>query len=251
MRQTQQLIIVRRNQFATFEMLAQAFAGEPNVRLVWDRRVRERRANATQPGDRDRRRTDRRKDPSLTWGSNDYLLLPVGERAETHSPSASIADRIEAQIRRDIEAAVQTDLAVLISGGDPVARKSMAYQIHRRTHGFARPLVVFDQDALADMFTSAVSFERWTAAQGGAGTLLFEEVGELTPEQQAAMAAFFEHRDQQRKRCRDACVEPRIISGTNHWLLDRVAANEFRADLFYRLNRIHLVLPTATLATYQ
>jgi len=36
----------------------------------------------------------------------------------------------------------------------------------------------------------------------------------------------------------------RLISGTSHWLMDRVASKQFREDLFYRLNVIHLVLPT-------
>jgi hypothetical protein len=45
--ETRQLVIVRRNQLATLAMLAQAFADEPGVRLMWDRRLRERRQAPT------------------------------------------------------------------------------------------------------------------------------------------------------------------------------------------------------------
>jgi hypothetical protein len=77
-----QLVIVRRNQFPKFALLAQAFADEPGVRLIWDRRLREQRRERASSNRADRRRRDRRCDPSKTWGLNDYLLLGVAESVE-------------------------------------------------------------------------------------------------------------------------------------------------------------------------
>jgi hypothetical protein len=82
MADTRQLVIVRRNQFAKFARLAQTFADEPHVRLIWDRRLREQRRERASSNPEDRRRRDRRCDPSKTWGHRDYLLLGVAERVE-------------------------------------------------------------------------------------------------------------------------------------------------------------------------
>jgi hypothetical protein len=80
------LVIVRRNQFAKFALLAQAFADEPHVRLIWDRRLREQRRERASSNRADRRRQDRRSDPSKTWGLDDYLLLGVAERYGDQQP---------------------------------------------------------------------------------------------------------------------------------------------------------------------
>jgi hypothetical protein len=74
------LVIVRRHQFAKFAVLAQAFAHEPHVRLIWDRRLREQRRERASSNRADRRRQDRRCDPSKTWALNDYLLLGMAEQ---------------------------------------------------------------------------------------------------------------------------------------------------------------------------
>jgi hypothetical protein len=75
------LVIVRRHQFAKFALLAQAFAAEAHVRLIWDRRLREQRCERASSRRADRRRRDRRCDPSKTWGLNDYLLLGMTEQS--------------------------------------------------------------------------------------------------------------------------------------------------------------------------
>src|SRR5258705_13301651 len=74
----QRLVIVRRNEFATFARLAQTFANEPNVRLVWDRRIRDRRQSSESPAG-ERRHRDRRENPTTTWGPHDYLLLTLAQ----------------------------------------------------------------------------------------------------------------------------------------------------------------------------
>jgi CRP/FNR family cyclic AMP-dependent transcriptional regulator len=82
MADTQRLVIVQRNQFPKFALLAQAFADEPTVRLIWDRRLREQRERSCSNPE-DRRRRDRRCDPPKTWGHNGHLVLGVAERVES------------------------------------------------------------------------------------------------------------------------------------------------------------------------
>ena len=244
----QQLVIVRRSQFGTFALLAQAFADEPNVRLVWDRRVGERRRESDAPADVNRRRSDRRADPSLTWGTNDYLLLKMSDHkaAETArtrgGQSAGEDQRLVREMACDLDAAALSDLSVLISGGDAISRKSLAHRIHRRSDRSARPFVIVDQRAFAELFVSGDPREPSQSAPLNGGTLLIEEIGDWSWEQQGELVQFLERLLLSGP---NGAPEARLISGTNHWLLDRVGTREFRADLFYRLNAIHLVLPVS------
>jgi transcriptional regulator of acetoin/glycerol metabolism len=251
MANTQQLVIVRRNQFSTFAMLAQAFANEPNVRLVWDRRTRDRRRSADAPAGSDRRSGDRRGDQATTWGTNEYLLLTLNER-KPGDPSAPEPD-IEASVTKeyqqlvrdlgnDLEAAAGSDLSVLLSGGDAVSRKSLAQRIHGRSHRRTRPLIVVDGAAFAEMLAAPGQEDNAHTNALNGGTLFIEEIGQWTWRQQSDLARFLERITA--SHTANGGPAARLISGTDYWLLDRVAAHEFRADLFYRLNTIHVVLPS-------
>jgi transcriptional regulator of acetoin/glycerol metabolism len=254
----QPLVIVRRDKFATFGLLAQVFASEPNVRLVWDRRIRERRHNDASSDPTDRRRLDRRRAASTTWGSNDYVLVNVAISA---APDTAHIDAVAApdsrqrahdseEIRRDIEAAVRSDLTVLISGGDGTSRKSLAHGIHRRSDRRDRSLLVVDRDAF-DVSVARLDLPHAAPTEwSSAGTVLIEEVADLSWDQQSQLVRVLEWGavqgwDSRPNPSRDA----RIISGTGHELLERVASRQFRADLFYRLNVIHIVLPSDWMPT--
>jgi hypothetical protein len=67
------LVIVRRGHFATFELLTRTFADDPSVRIIWDRRLGERRSSSDGT-DRERRRTDRRRVPPSQWGQLNYMI---------------------------------------------------------------------------------------------------------------------------------------------------------------------------------
>lgn len=69
-------MIVQRSKFATFELLARAFADDPAVRVIWDRRVRDRREAASSVPE-DRRRRDRRGNPRSSWDHPAYLVVSV------------------------------------------------------------------------------------------------------------------------------------------------------------------------------
>ncbi len=251
-----QLVIVRRNQFATFAMLAQAFADEPNVRLVWDRRVHQRRRESTSSDPTDRRQRDRRRDRSLSWGNNDYVLLNTASSVEpraahshvtaTDSPAVGAGwTDFSDQVARDIEVAVKSDLAVLISGGEILSRTSLAHRIHRYGNRAACPLTVVNRETFVEVFTSSGALRHVDRSNGG--TLLIEEVADLSWEQQSELVHLLERRAVEGHARTNGARDARIISATGHWLLDRIASKQFRADLFYRLNVIHLVLPMGAL----
>jgi hypothetical protein len=71
-----QLVVVRRGAFATFELLCRTFADDPDVRVVWDRRVTQRRQASSQP-ETERRTCDRRR-LTKSWTHLSYLVVPTG-----------------------------------------------------------------------------------------------------------------------------------------------------------------------------
>jgi CRP/FNR family cyclic AMP-dependent transcriptional regulator len=127
MADTRQLVIVRRNQFSKFALLTRAFADEPHVRLIWDRRLLEQRRERAASNPEDRRRRDRRCDPSNTWGRHDQVLLGVAERVEWGSAQTEVIAipqahtdedaRVNEEVGLDIEVAVSTVEGRLAAAG--------------------------------------------------------------------------------------------------------------------------------------
>jgi DNA-binding NtrC family response regulator len=80
-------------------------------------------------------------------------------------------------------------------------------------------------------------------AQGG--TIFMDEVAEMTPRMQALLLRFLETGEIQRVGAerQQTASNVRVVAATNRNLADRVAAGEFREDLFYRLNVVHLTIP--------
>jgi transcriptional regulator of acetoin/glycerol metabolism len=251
----QRLVIVRRNEFATFARLAQTFANEPNVRLVWDRRIRDRRQSSV-PAAGERRRRDRRANATTTWGPDDYLLLTIAQPEETPAPgdardtTTEQRAAITEELRRDMDAAAASDLSVLISGGEPVARKTLAHRIHRQSCNADGRFVIVEPDTFADMFARCADVGPSAARPLPPGTLLIEEVAAWDLAQQTQLMRFLEWMNLRGGAGANArgTRATRLISGTSHWLMDRVASKQFREDLFYRLNVIHLVLPDTAIA---
>jgi DNA-binding NtrC family response regulator len=77
------------------------------------------------------------------------------------------------------------------------------------------------------------------------GTVLMDEVGEMSLRMQGLLLRFLENGEIQRIGSEKAqtLVDVRVIAATNRNLLEQVARKEFREDLYYRLNIVHLIIP--------
>jgi DNA-binding NtrC family response regulator len=133
----------------------------------------------------------------------------------------------------DIGLAIVSDVNILISGGDADARTSLACLIHQRSVLRASSFVVFSPQRELE---TAETREVIRASSGG--TLFIEELAGLNSETQDELLRIVD------ARLSDPplAAPRRVIAATGDNLLDRIAAEEFNADLFYRLNSIHLVL---------
>jgi two-component system response regulator HydG len=161
------------------------------------------------------------------------------------------------ELFRLIERAASADLNVCIEGASGVGKELVATQIHRmssRSHG---PLVTLNCGAIPESLLESELFGHEKGAFTGAdhrrlgkfeladhGTLFLDEIGDLSPRGQVALLRAIQQREVTRVGG-DAliAVNVRILSASNRSLADLVAEGKFRADLYYRLNNLTLVVP--------
>ena len=158
----------------------------------------------------------------------------------------------------DAQAIAASDAKVLISGESGVGKEVMARMIHAHSRRRQRPMNTINCAGVPEglleteffghvrgSFTGADRDHKGFLEQADTGTVLLDEVGEMSLRMQGMLLRFLENGEIQRigsERAR-TIIDVRIIAATNRDLLAQVNAREFREDLYYRLNIIHLVVP--------
>jgi len=160
------------------------------------------------------------------------------------------------EVRGYIEKVATSDSSVLITGETGTGKELAATMIHRNSNRAAAPLVCVNCAAIPDTLLESelFGFERgaFTGAHlstpgkiemANGGTVFFDEIGELSPYAQARLLRVMEERQIQRLGGRKPiALNVRFMAATNRDLDTMALANEFRKDLYFRLNvgRIHL-----------
>ncbi|UCD56266.1 MAG: sigma-54-dependent Fis family transcriptional regulator [Candidatus Hydrogenedentota bacterium] len=160
-------------------------------------------------------------------------------------------------IRQFIAQAAEADCPVLLEGESGAGKELIAREIHRQSPRADSPFVVLDCGAfpetlLADelfghqrgAFTTAVDSRHGLLEIADGGTLLIDEVGEMTPANQVALLRVVETNTfRPLGGSRERAVNVRILASTNRNLRNEIATGRFREDLFYRLEVLHFVVP--------
>jgi DNA-binding NtrC family response regulator len=158
----------------------------------------------------------------------------------------------------DLTVAAATNAKVLITGESGVGKEIAAQLIHARSARRARPLQTLNCAGLPDSlleselfghvrgsFTDAHRDKQGLLQAADGGTVFLDEVGEMTLRMQALLLRFLETGEVQTVGDDRAgkIVDVRIVCATNRSLRQRIASGDFREDLFYRLNVIHVHIP--------
>ncbi len=177
----------------------------------------------------------------------------AGDGEELIGSSPSIQE-----LRSELEYAARSDAKILITGESGVGKEILARLIHRHSARSRAPLVTINCAGLPDSLLESELFGHVRGSFTGAyrdkpglletahnGTIFMDEVGEMSLRMQALLLRFLESGEVQRVGAEraQAHVSVRVVAATNRNLAARIAEKEFREDLYYRLNVIHLMVP--------
>jgi two-component system response regulator PilR (NtrC family) len=168
---------------------------------------------------------------------------------------ASAAIRL---VREQISRCASAPSNVLVTGESGTGKELVARAIHAASPRRHHRLVAVNCGAIPDSllesqlfghvrgaFTSAVQANPGLFVAAHGGTLFLDEIAELPVGLQSKLLRVIEERQVWPVGAtRAQPVDVRIIASTNRNLAGEIEAGRFRADLFYRLNVVHVVLPS-------
>src|SRR5437588_2324351 len=160
-------------------------------------------------------------------------------------------------VLRRVETVAPTDSTVLITGETGCGKELIARAIHSRSKRSHRPLVKLNCGAIPTGLVESELFGHMKGAFTGAlerrtgrfeladgGTLFLDEVSELPLETQVKLLRVLqEHEFEPLGSSRTLRVNVRIIAASNRDLEKAIQEGRFRADLYYRLNVLPMILP--------
>jgi DNA-binding NtrC family response regulator len=162
-------------------------------------------------------------------------------------------------VQEEVDHAARSDAKVLITGESGVGKEIVARQIHERSSRNRGQLVTINcagfPDSLLESelfghvkgsFTDAHRDKRGWLEQAHGGTIFMDEVGEMSLRMQALLLRFLETGEIQRVGSdrKQPPLDVRVITATHRRLIDRIADKTFREDLYYRLNVVHIEVPS-------
>src|SRR2546428_2178820 len=220
---------------------------------------------------------------AMKMGASDYLTKPFEEEAlELAIQNAIEKHRLKEEVKtlkqqlayveqgsiltsnpqmlRIIDIARQvaaTDVPVLILGESGVGKEVIASFIHEQSNRSEGPFVKVNCAALPHelleselfgyergAFTGAIRDKIGKFEQADKGTLLLDEIGEMSPHLQAKLLHVLQDAEFSRLGGKKPVkVNVRVLAATNKKLKEAVLKGEFRNDLYFRLNVIKLEVP--------
>lgn len=161
------------------------------------------------------------------------------------------------EVKMLIERVASTNATVMITGEAGTAKEAAALAIHQASERRDNPFVPVNCAALSEhlleselfghekgAFTGAVALRNGRFEMADKGTMYLDKVEDMSPAMQAKLLQVLQEKGFQRVGGNETLkVDVRIIVATEKDLRQLVEQGQFREDLFYRLNVIHIHMP--------
>jgi PAS domain S-box-containing protein len=169
-----------------------------------------------------------------------------------------VASPAMADLMQTVNQVAQFDSAVMITGESGVGKEIVAHQIHLQSPRKDKPYIRINCASIPDNLLESELFGyeegAFTGAKKGGkmgifelangGTLLLDEIAELPLGVQAKLLRVIQENEVTRIGSnKTKKIDVRIITATNRDLNEMVSRNEFRNDLYYRLNVVPINVP--------
>ncbi|MDQ7095178.1 sigma-54 dependent transcriptional regulator [Desulfosporosinus sp. PR] len=150
-----------------------------------------------------------------------------------------------------------SDSSVLVQGESGTGKELVARTIHQYSNRKNKPFVTVNCGAIPEGILESEFFGHEKGAFTGAhqqkigkleladgGTIFLDEIGEMSPSLQVKLLRALQEREFERVGGNEKIVvDVRIIAATNKNLRQSIQDKSFRADLFYRLNVVSILIP--------
>ena len=167
------------------------------------------------------------------------------------------SERLRAILSR-VETIARSETSVLLVGETGVGKELFADYIHRASARSDRPFVKLSLSAMPHelleselfghergAFTSAVTDKRGLFDLAHTGTLFLDDIDDVPPGVQVKLLRVLESRQVMRVGgSAPTSIDVRLVTASKVDLKDLVARNQFRADLFYRINVCPVEIPS-------
>lgn len=186
------------------------------------------------------------------WGPSNPLVEELNDNRFFLAASPSMLD-----IYRQVKLLADVDVSVLILGESGTGKEVVAHLIHKysrrsqqkflKVNCAALPMDLLESELFGHVkgaFTGAVSEKAGKFKLAHKGTLLLDEIGEISPFMQAKLLHVLQDRQFTPLGGRDSTqVDVHILAATNIPMETALTQKTFREDLYYRLNTFSINIP--------
>jgi DNA-binding NtrC family response regulator len=206
------------------------------------------------------------------WAELEMILNRIAERRDMANKTAALETRLKAaegmplligetpamqQVRRLIDTIAPTDASIMILGETGTGKELVARSLHDKSRRAERAFIPVNCGALPEnlveselfghrkgAFTGADTHRKGLFEVANGGTLFLDEVGELDKSVQVKLLRFLESGEIRKVGENEPFrVDVRVLCATNRDIREMVAGDQFREDLFFRLNTFEIYLP--------